>query len=211
MSTEEKINVCIVENDTVAYHVFEKLFEDKEEYAMSIIKAKGNDSSALERSREEDKAYILNELAKNSFQILILDLLLRDRVTVDREVIYGTEFSGVESVLSLEIAMQLKEDSKKKDFLPIFISSSKICKTHQQFEAIRNKYSDKIPEDAVFIFKPTQGFDDAIFQNCPVDTGTNVLACNRAKRNKNGCPVKQCFFELLNKYYQDYMEKQDNE
>lgn len=132
-------------------------------------------------------------------------------MTIDREEVTGTELSGIENVLSLEIALQMKKNPDKKDFLPIFISSSKICKTHQQFEAIRNKYSDKVPEDAVFIFKPTQGFDESFFQNCPIDTGTNMPACNRKKRNQKGCPVKQCFFELLNKYYKEYTEKLNNE
>lgn len=211
MGTKEKIKVCIVENDIVAYQVFEELFKNNKNFDMSIIKAKGNDSSSIERSREDDKAYIMGELAQKSFQILILDLLLRDRVTIDREEVSGTEFSGIENVLSLEIALQMKKDSNRKDFLPVFISSSKICKTHQQFEAIRDKYSDKVPEDAVFIFKPTQGFDKAFFQNCPIDTGTNEPACDKKNRNKRGCPVKQCFFQLLKKYYKDYMEKIGNE
>lgn len=209
MSTKEKISVCIIENDTVAYHVFENLFKGNKDYDVSIIKVKGNDSSAIEKSREEDKAYVLDKLSEKTFQILILDLLLRDRVTVDREEVYGSEFSGIENVLSLEIALQLEKDSPKK-FLPIFTSSSKICKTHQQFEAIRDKHNDKVPEDAVFIFKPNQEYNKEIFLNCPVDTGTCDPACNKKKRNKRGCTKKQCFFELLDKYYKDFMEKQDN-
>ena len=211
MSTKEKISVCIIENDTNAYRVFEKLFKDNEKYDVSIIKMKGNDSSVKERSREEDKAYIISELTQRSFQILILDLLLRDRVTVDKEEVYGSEFSGIENVLSLEIALQLKKDANKNNFLPIFISSSKICRTHQQFETMRAKYAEKVAEDAVFIFNPTPEFDNAIFQNCPINTGTNEPACNKTKSDKSGCPVKQCFFELLDKYYKEFMEKQDNE
>lgn len=211
MSTKEKVQVCIVENDENAYHVFEKLFKDSRDYDAFIIKAKGNDSKHIENARKQEKEDILNELRKRPFQILILDLLLRDKVDIDKEKVVGPEFYGIENVLSLEIALELKNDMNKRNFLPIFISSSKICRTHQQFEAIRDIHSDKVPEDAVFIFKPTEGFENGFFQNCPVDTGSNDLACNKDKKDKDGCPVKHCFFKLLEKYYNEFMEKQDNE
>lgn len=199
-----------MENDTGAYQTFKKIFEGNETYNLSIIKVNGNDSKKIEKSRDEDRKYLMDVLINESFQILILDLLLRDRMTLDQEEVVGSDFSGIENVLSLEIARQLKGCSNKEKFLLVFTSSSRICKTHQQFESIRDKHDDKVPKDAVFIFKPNKESDSEILKNCPVDTGINTPACNKAKRERGGCLKKDCFFELLNKYYKDFQEKKNN-
>lgn len=205
MSTKEKIQVCIVENDAGAYEIFEELFKDNENYDASIIKTIGNDSEYIEQSKDETKAFVIKELSKRSFQILILDFLLRDAVNVNKEKVDGVEYSGIENVLSLEIARQLKDVSNENRFLLLFTSSSEICKTHQEFEEIRDKHGDKIPEDAVFIFKPDGEFDEEML-NCPVSMGEKKIACNLDKRDRNICIKKTCFFQLLDKYYADFMK-----
>lgn len=209
MCTEEKIKVYAVENDTMASHVFKQIFADSKTYDFEITKVAGNDSANIERSRDEDKKYLMDILTERNFHILILDLLLRDGMTFDQEEIVGSEFSGIENVLSLEIARQLKSLQDKHDFLLVFTSSSTICRTHQQFEDIRDKHGDIVPEDAVFIFKPEEEFEDVFF-NCPINIGANGTACDKEKRGRNGCSQKECFLKLLDKYYEEFQKRKRN-
>lgn len=206
MNTKEKIQVCIIENDTKAQYIFNKLFEDNENYDVSFIKIQGNDSTNVEKTRKEDKDYIIKELTKKTYQILIFDLLLRDKMSFEKEEVFNSDLSGIKNLLSFEIARYLKNKENKERFLLLFTSSSEICKSHQDFEFIRDQYGDIVPEDAGFIFKPNINFEKRI-RDCPVDTGTNEPACNMTERDENGCTKKQCFFELLNKYYKEFMEE----
>ena len=203
MDTKEKIKVYAVENDQTACNVLKEVFSDNETYEIKIIKVAGNTSTDIEKSREEDKTYLLDILSQEHFHILILDLLLRDNMYLDKERVASENV--LENVLSLEIARQLKENPNKEKFLLVFTSASSICKTHQKFEEIKKENKDKVPEDAVFIFKLDQDYDQQLFEKCPISEGTNAPICNKEKRDIGGCNQKICFFELLNKYYADLL------
>ena len=67
MCTEEKIKVYAVENDTMASHVFKQIFADSKTYDFEITKVAGNDSANIERSRDEDKKYLMDILTERIF------------------------------------------------------------------------------------------------------------------------------------------------
>lgn len=210
MSTKEKIVVYAVENNLRALETLEEIFKDNESYELHTIKTPGNGSTQTEKPKKEVKELVMKPLTEETYHILILDLLLRDGAKKNQEKIVGENFSGIENVLSLEIARQLKQDFPQKDFLTVFTSSSEICSTHQIFEEIREKHMDMVPKDAVFIFKPEEKLEHK-FRNCPVFSASNAPACKKKKKDAGGCSQKTCFLALLDKYYEEYLEKQGDD
>lgn len=204
MCTKDKIKVFAIENNKAALNILRKIFSNNELYEFNGKKVCGNDSTKVEKSRNEDKKIIMDILGKESFDILILDLLLRDNMHTDPDIVEREGYKGIEMVLSLEIARQLKEKPEKQGFLPVFISSSEICSSYSTFKDMRDKHKDKVPEDAVFIFKPDSEFDKPLFKDCPVYIPNNYPVCNKKQRDTGGCSQKTCFLELLAKYYEEY-------
>lgn len=206
MGAKEKIKVFAIENSRTALNVLTQIFNNNELYEFKGKKVSGNDSRELEKSRSEQKKYIIDALSKEQFDILILDLLLRDTMDTDREKIEGEEFNGIEMILSLEIARQLKNTPGRQKFLPVFISSSEICGSHSKFQAMKAKHRDYVPDEAVFIFKPVRGFEKSKYINCPVYSSSKNPVCKKEQREPGGCSKKTCFLELLTKYYEEYIE-----
>lgn len=202
MDTKEKIKVFAIENNIVALEVLKEIFENNERYELKCIKVSGNDSQEVERTRDEDKELIMGTLMKESFDILILDLLLRDNVHTAPERIEGDDYKGIETVLSLEVARELKKISGKQNFLPVFISSSRKCNNQNKFQVMKEKHEALIPEDAVFIFKPAT--KNIIYSDCPIFSQSGNPVCNKEHKDPGGCNQKTCFVELLTKYYEEY-------
>lgn len=207
MSTKEKIKIFAIENNIAALEVLKDIFENNEKYELKCIKVSGNDSQQVEKTRDEDKEIIFGILMKEPFDILILDLLLRDNVHVAPEKIEGDDYKGIETVLSLEVARQLKETPGKQEFLPVIISSSRKCNNQNKFRVMKEKHEALIPEDAVFIFKPADKSRNIIYRNCPIFSQSGSPVCNKEQKDPEGCSQKTCFVELLTKYYEVYTEK----
>ena len=211
MYTKDKIKVFAIENNRAILNVFKKIFKNNEIFEFNGIRVSGNDSREVENSKEKDRKIIMDTLMNETFDILILDLLLRDNMRIDPEIVEGEEFNGIETVLSLEIARCLKGMPDKQDFLPVIVSSSDICDNYTSFKEMKEQHSDKVPEDAVFISKPDREFEKPQYDNCPIYSDTDHPVCNKVDRNAGGCSQKTCFLELLTKYYEEYKEKNDKE
>ena len=208
MGTKEKLIVYAIENNIAALDVLEDVFNNNETYEFHYIKVSGNDSQEVEKSRDEDKEIIMGTLMKETFDILILDLLLRDNMDTEREKIEGDDFKGIETLLSLEVARELKKTSGKQEFLPVFISSSRKCNNQSKFRAMKEKNEVLIPEDAVFIFKPSDN-PKKKYKDCPISSHSEDPVCNKKQKDLGGCSPKSCFIELLTKYYEEYIEKKN--
>lgn len=204
MDTKEKIKVLIIENNRSALGVLESLFKKDERYELISKRVSARDSTEMEKTRAAQKNEIMEQLKPIDYQILILDLLLRDKTETEPESV-GEDLSGCENILSLEVANELKVERGFESVMLVFTSSSGACHTHDKFEKMRSTYPELVPQGSFFLFKPEDEEQEVETTACPVYREDNVGECGK-KGGKKACSCTrgECFLAVLDKYYTDF-------
>lgn len=200
----KRIHILFVENNISALNQVKKVLEKQKEFEIDVFQSSGKESTQLEITRRDQINTIEEKIGKFDYDILIMDLFLRDNTSMEKEQLLEN-LSGADKLISVEMAQKFKAQFREKGIFLVFTSSSNSCKTHEDFEMLRKQNPGVIPEESVFIFKPEER--EFYWGNCPIYTRDNVTFCGEAKEDSKGCCSSTCFRRLVKKYYQDYLRR----
>lgn len=203
----QKINVLLIENNTIAMEPIRAAFDSSDKYNLSCTRISTKDSNEMAISRAEHKSRVMERLKKFDYKILILDLLLRDEALEEPDQL-NEDLSGANKLLSIELLYELESELIDKDIMILFTSSSRKCNTKDDFEQMKKKNEKFMSQKWEFIFKPEDEDKNeiVIFEHCPVYVDGNDLACGRTDILSASCKSGECFMKLLDKYYKEYEE-----
>ena len=211
MDTKEKIKVLLIENSKSAIGDMKRAFENNDTYELISKRESARDSNIMEPTRARQKEKLLELLEPINYQILIFDLLLRDKTEIEPELL-REDFCGCDKILSLEVARELKQRDEFADIMVLFTSSSLACSTHGCFERMREAFPDLIPKEFYFIFKPEREGHESLLTGCPAYREDNVGECGKPGGIKEcKCTRDECFMAVLDKYYMDFRKERECE
>lgn len=199
----KKIRVLVIENNQFALDNMKEVFANQNKFKFESF-VEGSDSREVAIKRDEHIKLIEQRIEQFDYDVLIIDLLLRDTYLIEKEQ-FDENLSGADKLVSIQVAKKFEKQLSENQVLLVFTSSFHLCKKHYQFEKLRKENPGVVPKKSIFIFKPVQGDEDIYMENCPVKSEGTF--CRKDRESKKGCRKNICFLHVLEKYYIDFCEE----